>query len=456
MTETDVIEEAVDIPVEVGQTAVVEGVFVTLVEDDDTTGVDDVETDGEEPVTAVEEDGTLGEDETEANDDDLVTTVEADRTVGGEDKEADVDKLVTAVDDRDTAVVGKSKLHGTGMVTILPPDINNLEHRSWVTIERAEPGTTVTSPITLLATPSNVERIAPTIEPTSPALPGASPIMLDSLAGRSDSGILLGSGSLDSSWAMSVGSETGRLREGISRLMTGTWVMAIEAIVSTCSVSSATWDETMDSRLATAGTAAETSELNTCPREERIGSTDAKSLLSSGINGVISDSSGGISTAGIEVEGSSAVREWMIAGTAVISGRAVVGNGNGTGTGAGRGKGKGTGTGSGSGMGNAEPRRGTGFDPGTVGVSEILVKLGRGCKRDDNTLGIGRGPSPSASRAAGSGAVTVPFSVTIDMPKVKPRWKRRREKSVGRRTMASMVVPEDLTNAEPKEKKSTE
>ena len=172
--------------------------------------------------------------------------------------EADNDELVPAVDDRDTAAAEGTMPHETGTATILPPDITNLEHWSWVTIERADPDTTVTSPTTLLATPSNVERMAPIMEPASPKLPGASPRMLDSLAGRSDSAMLLTSGRSDSPWAMSVGNEMGRLREGISMLMTGTWVMTMEAIVPTCSVRSATWDDTMDSRIDTAGTAAET------------------------------------------------------------------------------------------------------------------------------------------------------------------------------------------------------
>lgn len=182
VTETEAIEEALDIPVEVDGAKVVAGVLVILVNDDDTTGVDEGETNGEELVAFVEDDN-----------DELVVAVEDDET------EADKDKLVPAVDVDDAAAVDEAELQGTGMVTILPPDITNLEHRSWVTIERADPGTTVTSPITLLATPFNVERIAPTMDPTSPALPGAFPTMLDSLAGRSDSGILLGSGSPDSS-----------------------------------------------------------------------------------------------------------------------------------------------------------------------------------------------------------------------------------------------------------------
>lgn len=111
-----------------------------------------------------------------------------------EEMDAVEDELNSTGTGEDWTVSGELGLHGTDIVIILPPVITSLEQPSCVTIERIEPGTTVTSPMTLLATPSRVDRIAPTMEPTRPALPGASPMMLDSLAGRSESGRLLRSG----------------------------------------------------------------------------------------------------------------------------------------------------------------------------------------------------------------------------------------------------------------------
>lgn len=207
------------------------------------------------------------------------------------------------------------------------------------------------------------------------------------------------------------------MREGSSRLTTGSSVMTIEATVSMSWVSSATRDETMDSRLPTAGRTPEACELSISAREDMIGSTGAKSLVTSGMKPVSSDNSGGMSTTGTDTEGRRAVRASIILGIPVRSG-GLVATGNGTGNGNGVGTGRGI-----IGTGSSDPIKGK--PPGAVvavaGTRLVGDEVGLSFNRDDNRGGTGRtGIRRSGSRNAGrEGISDTPSS--LDVPEVKPK-----------------------------------